>query len=177
MKKIKILEVNNIDLPGNRFNGYDMIQEVADDKLEIKQAVIFKESDNENVIKMLNKGQLIIHDIYETVEREQSIHNVFSITAPALFNLQEYKEADIVHFHLVHNTKLSLYSLIKAANEKKVIISIHDPWFLTGRCVHFYDCNKWKTGCKKCPNLNTAFELKDDNCSILWDLKKYVFDF
>ena len=58
MKKIKILEVNNIDLPGNRFNGYDMIQEVADDKLEIKQAVIFKESDNENVIKMLNKGQL-----------------------------------------------------------------------------------------------------------------------
>ena len=46
MKKIKILEVNNIDLPGNRFNGYDMIQEVADDKLEIKQAVIFQESDN-----------------------------------------------------------------------------------------------------------------------------------
>lgn len=176
MKKIKVLEVNNIDLPGNRFNGYDMIQEVADDKFEIKQAVIFKESDNEKVIKMLNKGQLIIHDIYETLEREQSIHNVFSITSPALFNLQEYKDADIIHFHLVHNTKLSLYSLIKAANEKKVIVSIHDPWFLTGRCVHFYDCNKWKTGCKKCSNLSTAFEFKEDNCSTLWNLKKYVFD-
>ena len=28
-KKMKILEVNNIDLPGKSFNGYDMIEELS----------------------------------------------------------------------------------------------------------------------------------------------------
>jgi len=177
MNKIKVLEVNNIDLPGNRFNGYDMIQDITDNNLKIKQAVIIKKSNNDKVIKMLkNKNQQIIYGIFENVERKQSIHNVFSITTPALLKLPEYKEADIIHFHMFHNTKLSLYSLIQIATEKKVVISIHDPWFLTGRCVHFYDCNKWKTGCDKCPNLKSLFPLDKDNCSQLWKLKKYVFD-
>lgn len=177
MNKIKILEVNNIDLPGKRFNGYDMIQDVADDNIEIKQAVIIKESDNDKVIEILkNNDSKIIYQILESVEKEQSIHNIFSITTPTLLTLPEYKEADIVHFHMFHNTKLSLYGLKKIATEKKVIISIHDPWFLTGRCVHFYDCNKWKTGCKDCQNLKNLFVLDEDNCSQLWNLKKYVFD-
>ena len=77
---------------------------------------------------------------------------------------------------MFHNTKLSIYSLIKIAEEKKVIISLHDPWFLTGRCVHFYDCLLWQKGCKKCPDLTTMFSFKEDNCQMLWKLKKYVFD-
>jgi len=47
MNKIKVLEVNNIDLPGNRFNGYDMIQDITDNNLKIKQAVIIKKSNND----------------------------------------------------------------------------------------------------------------------------------
>lgn len=177
MSKIKILEVNNIDLPGNRFNGYDMIEEITDEKFDITQAVINKVSDNKKVIEIYKSKRFdIIHEMFEIAEREQSIHNVFSISTPALLRLKEYKEADIVHFHMFHNSKFSLYSLIKIANEKKVVISIHDPWFLTGRCVHFYECEKWKTGCKNCPNLRNLFELKEDNCNQLWNLKKHVFD-
>lgn len=177
MEKIKVLEVNNIDLQGRRFNGYDMIKEISDDNIEIKQAVIEKESNNENVVKILrNSNSKLVHAVFDGVEKELSLHNVFSITSPALQALPEYQEADIVHFHMFHNTKLSLYSLIKMANEKKVVLSLHDPWFLTGRCVHFFECQKWKTGCQSCANLNTMFPLKEDNCSVLWNLKKYVFD-
>lgn len=177
MKKIKVLEVNNIDLQGRRFNGYDMIKEISDDTIEIKQAVIEKESNNENVVKILkNSNSKLVHAVFDGVEKELSLHNVFSITTPALQALQEYKEADIVHFHMFHNTKLSLYSLMKMANEKKVVVSLHDPWFLTGRCVHFFECQKWKTGCQNCNSLHTMFPLKEDNCKVLWNLKKYVFD-
>ncbi|MDO5394134.1 MAG: hypothetical protein Q4F33_05990 [Mycoplasmatota bacterium] len=42
MNKIKVLEVNNIDLLGRRFNGYDMIQDISDETIEVKQAVIHK---------------------------------------------------------------------------------------------------------------------------------------
>ncbi len=177
MNKIKVLEVNNIDLLGRRFNGYDMIQDISDENIQIKQAVIIKLSSNDNVVKILkNQNQEIIHAVFDSIEKENSIHNIYSITTPALLKLPEYKEADIVHFHMFHNTKLSIFSLIKIAKEKKVVISLHDPWFLTGRCVHFLSCNNWENGCKKCPNLHSLFPFDKDNCSQLWNLKKYVFD-
>ena len=56
MKKIKVLEVNNIDLQGRRFNGYDMIKEISDETIEIKQAVIEKESNNDSVVKILKNS-------------------------------------------------------------------------------------------------------------------------
>ncbi|MDO5394133.1 MAG: hypothetical protein Q4F33_05985, partial [Mycoplasmatota bacterium] len=77
---------------------------------------------------------------------------------------------------MFHNTKLSLFSLIKIAKEKKVVISLHDPWFLTGRCVHFLSCDNWQTGCQNCPDLHSLFPFDKDNCSELWNLKKYIFD-
>lgn len=177
MKKIKILEVNNIDLEGRLFNGYNMIYELDNKKFDIKQAVIIKQSDDKNVIELLNNGSLA--EAYErllTYENVNSIHNVYSITTPNLMNLKEYKEADIIHFHMFHNTKLSLYSLLKISKEKKVILSLHDPWMLTGRCIHFFKCDKWKTGCKSCNNLDSLFSFTKDNCHMMWNLKKQVFD-
>lgn len=177
MEKIKVLEVNNIDIVGNRFNGYDMIKEISDNNLEIKQAVITKLSDNNKVISLLNKPSKVdCFNKFESFEDNHSIKNVFSITTPCLTNLEEYKEADVIHFHMFHNTKLSLYSIRKIAEEKKVILSLHDPWFLTGRCVHFYDCSKWKTGCETCNNLTNLFSFKEDNCHSMWNLKKQVLN-
>ena len=40
--------------------------------------------------------------------------------------------------------------------------------------MHFYDCDKWKKGCKNCPNLNTHFNFKHDNCSLHWNLKRNI---
>lgn len=177
MKKIKILEVNNIDVIGNRFNGYDMIEDLSDDKLEIKQVVIDKLSDNENVHRLITNNSLKeCYNKFEGAEIEQSVKNIFSITSPNLRDLKVYKEADIIHFHMFHNTRLSLYSLKVIAQEKKVILSLHDPWFLTGRCVHFFECQKWRNGCKKCPNLNNVFYFSKDNCNDMWNLKKLIFE-
>ena len=107
MNRIKILEVNNIDLPGRRFNGYNMLEELSNKDFDIKQAVIIKQSDNDNVVKILNSDQLLsqYYHLFE-IEESLSIHNIFSITSPALFDMKEYKEADIVHLHMFHNAKL-----------------------------------------------------------------------
>lgn len=176
MEKIKVLEVNNIDLAGKRFNGYDMIDELSKEKFDIKQAVITKQSDNDRVLKMLENDQLLsAYYNLMSIEDYLSVHNIFSITTPALFDMEAYKEADIIHLHMFHNTKLSLYTLMEIAKEKHVVLSLHDPWFFTGHCVHFYECNKWQKGCQKCPDLKRTFPLNKDNCDILWNLKKFVF--
>lgn len=178
-EKIKILEVNDIDLLGKSFNAYDLVQDFKDDFfIDIKQAVVIKKSLDYKVIKLLKSYYNI--DIFYKLQyienNELSLNSIYSITSPALMKLKEYKEADIIHIHQFHNTKLSLYSLLKMSREKKVVISLHDPWFLTGRCVHFYDCDKWKSGCNNCKKLNTLFPFKIDNCNKLWKLKKNIFN-
>ncbi len=177
MEKINVLEVNNIDLPGRRFNGYDLLNELKDnDSINIKQIVIQKQSNNNKVKRLLTKNEQIqLLDNLEKFEKNLSIQSNLSITSPALINSKEYKEADIIHFHMFHNTKLSLISLIQICNEKKVIMSFHDPWMITGRCVHFGNCVKWKDGCNECENLNTLFSFEEDNCDVMWKLKEMIY--
>ena len=175
---IKILEVNSIDTLGNRYNGYDMIEELSGKEFDVKQAVIEKRSNNPKVVEILkNKPLRIIFDKFMYYEEpKQSIKNVLSISTPALMKMKEYKEADIVHIHMLHNAGLSLYALKKIAREKKLVVSMHDPWLLSGRCVHPFDCNKWKNGCNHCENLDNYFPLKEDHCHELWELKKKTFE-
>ena len=172
---IKILEVNNIDLTGRTFNGFNLINELNSDDINVKQVVIEKQSSCDNVIKLLNNKERFIYDKLNIFEEKLSIHNLLSITTPTLKHMKEYKEADIIHFHMFHNTKLSIPSLIDISREKHVVLTLHDPWFLTGRCVHFYDCDKWKTGCNNCKHLDNLFPFTKDNCNNMWNIKKEVF--
>lgn len=175
---IKILEVNNIDLPGRRFNGYDLMNETKDNSLDIKQLVIHKQSKNDKVVKILKNYEqmLMLEKLEEFENKDLSIHSNLSITSPALLNSKEYKEADVIHFHMFHNTKLSLISLLQICDDKKVVMSFHDPWSITGRCVHFGECMEWQTGCKECRNLGNLFEFKEDNCKSMWKLKKMIYE-
>lgn len=172
--KIKVLEVSFIDLPGKRFNGYDFIQDLDSNEFDVKQYVVVKQSKNRNVF--LNWEVIPVFENLMAYESFHSIHNWFSVTSDAILNSKEYKECDIVHFHFFHNAKLSVSSLLKFSQDKKIIISLHDPWFLTGRCVHFYECDKWQKGCKNCDFLNTLFELKEDNCNLMWEMKRRIFE-
>ena len=177
-KKINVLEVNNIDLPGRRFNGYDLMNNIEDESININQTVILKQSKNDKVKKLLQNSELmqLLEKLEEFENKELSVHSNLSITSPALIQSQAYKNADLIHFHMFHNTKLSLISLLQICSEKKVVMSFHDPWAITGRCVHFGECDKWKTGCIECKNLNTLFEFKEDNCNEMWKLKKMIYE-
>ena len=62
-----------------------------------------------------------------------------------------FKEADIVHLHWV-NGLVSTRS-VKGIN-KPVVWSIRDMWPITGGCHYSLDCEKYKSGCGVCPQLN-----------------------
>ena len=107
------------------------------------------------------------HDILST-------HSLLSLTTLFLKNNKYYKKADLVHYHQIHNSRFSLPTLFKMFKTKPTIISLHDPWMLTGRCVHPLECNKWETGCDCCNHLGTLFDLPQDNCNQLWKIKSEI---
>ena len=62
---------------------------------------------------------------------------------------------NIVHVHLlngnyVHNSKLLNFL---AKNNYKTIITLHAEVNYTGICEHAFDCDRWKSGCGKCPQV------------------------
>lgn len=61
---------------------------------------------------------------------------------------------DIIHLHNLHNNYVNIKVLFEFIERKKIktVITLHDCWFMTGKCCHFlYDgCYKWKTKCETC---------------------------
>lgn len=175
---MKILEVNNIDTVGRVFNGYNLQKYLNKQKnIKAKQAVIYKFSNDKNVERLLELKDINFFQKLEKLENDILFnHSQLSLTTNLLLNNKYYKESDIIHFHQFHNSKISLYSLIDIYKEKKIVISLHDPWFMTGRCVHPYNCTKWKKGCNSCEYLENMFSSEIDNSKSNWLLKKYIFD-
>ena len=175
---MKILEVNNIDLLGKRFNGYDLKEYINNNTDNTaKQIVTIKMSKDKNVISFF-KNKEVLSKEWKLIEAENdilSVHSILSFTSNLLNNNEEFNNADVVHYHLIHNTHLSLANFDDLCNHKPSVLSIHDPWNFTGRCVHPESCEKWKTGCNNCQKLDTLFPMKEDNCNSLWKLKKDIY--
>jgi glycosyltransferase involved in cell wall biosynthesis len=62
-----------------------------------------------------------------------------------------FLEADVVHLHNIHGGYFNYRMLPDLAALKPLVWTLHDMWALTGHCSHSFDCDRWRTGCGRCP--------------------------
>ncbi len=72
---------------------------------------------------------------------------------------------DVVHLHNLHSNYVHLPTLLSflAKNNIPTLITLHDCWFLTGYCAHYFyynNCQKWLTGCADCPAVCKSLKTK-----------------
>lgn len=81
---------------------------------------------------------------------------------------------DCVHLHNIHSNFINFKILFNYLNKNNIptIITLHDCWFFTGKCYHFFaeNCYKWKTHCIHCP------KNKDEIPSFFFDRSHHFFD-
>ena len=86
---------------------------------------------------------------------------------------------DIIHLHNLHSFCINLPMLFRYVkkNNISVVWTLHDCWTFTGHCPHFVmaNCDKWKTECHHCPQLNVYPKSKTDNTKTTHNLKKKWF--
>ena len=68
-------------------------------------------------------------------------------------------DPDLLWLHVIHGYYINyemLFAWIKSRPQMKVYWTFHDCWAFTGHCCYFTaeKCQKWKTGCYKCPLKN-----------------------
>jgi glycosyltransferase involved in cell wall biosynthesis len=144
------LQISSYDLIGNKFNGHNLHIYLRDKGIASKQVVLKKESNDENTYQY-------------NFHRNNSTKD--------LLRTKYFLESDIIHLHIVHNI-IDLNYLPIMSRLKPTLITLHDPFFLGGHCVHHFDCEKWKNHCEDCPYLKEPFPLESDYSALNFELKK-----
>lgn len=86
---------------------------------------------------------------------------------------------DVVHLHNLHGWYINIPMLFNYIKHKqiKTIWTLHDCWAFTAQCSHFTieKCEKWKTGCYKCPRYKLYPYTWVDRTKKMYKLKKKWF--
>ncbi len=125
-------------------------------------------------------GGLILRNIGLRLSAITGLYGCFSIidTIKLIFKLKRFNP-DVIHFHNLHDSYINIpliFHYIKN-NRIRVIWTLHDCWSFTGHCPYFTlsKCEKWKSGCMKCPSYKMYPSSLFDNSKLMWKLKRKWF--
>jgi len=90
--------------------------------------------------------------------------------------------ADIIDLRNLFGGFFNLWVLPTLSANKAVVWRLPDLWAITGHCAYPYDCERWKTGCYRCPLLTKDGRKKVeptptilDGTRSVWNSKKRIY--
>lgn len=172
---MKVFQINGYESPGARFHGLAITPQLKEQGVYSKHFSWVKDTDNPDVISFGPVNKLICR-LYNKIEQLLSLQSVLFPYGPEIMNLKEFEEADLIHLHIIHSGFFSMRHLPELTKKKPVVWTLHDPWVLTGHCIHPFDCDRWKIGCGQCPDLKSPFPLKRDRSKFLFSYKERSFE-
>lgn len=172
---MNILQINGYQSPGRRFNGLALKPYLAVRGVSSKHLVWEQDRVEEDVISLTNPYLRKLNRFLRGAEIKLSLQSQLYVNGRAIRQLPEFKEADVIHYHIIHSGFLSMQSLPALTALKPAVWTLHDPWALTGHCVHPFSCTRWQTGCGQCPNLDTDFKIEKDTTALNFKLKKFAY--
>jgi glycosyltransferase involved in cell wall biosynthesis len=137
-----------------------------------------RKAENEHEIPITDDLGVNLHGVYTRLTDRTGFAS-FSATKKLLNTLDKIKP-DIIHIHNLHGYYINidmLFEYIKN-NNISVVWTLHDCWAFTGHCAWFdaCGCQKWKTCCHHCQQLDTyPASLKVDSSKWNYMKKKEIF--
>ena len=89
------------------------------------------------------------------------------------------EKPDVVHLHCINGYFVNIFKLIAWLKKSsiKTVLTLHAEFMHTANCGYALDCEKWKTGCGKCPRLKKETNsLFIDGTHSSWVKMKKAFD-
>lgn len=172
---MNILYLNNEDIIGRRFNGFDLMLYYNGLGHKVSMVVWDKRSLDKSVIKSWN---LPFRRFFKAfgyfANRFASLPNIF-YPFHLLFK-KEFWKADIIHLHLIGNNYFSLFELPLITIFKPTVITVHEFSFVTSHCNYpASNCVQWKIACRSCPDRIRPFGLTQNTEGLIWDIKKFIY--
>lgn len=94
---------------------------------------------------------------------------------PGTWQLMESGSFDIVHCYNLHGGYFDLRILPAMSRRVPLVLDLRDAWLLSGHCSHSLACDRWKSGCGQCPDLNLYPSIRRDGSAFNWGRKQRIF--
>jgi len=172
---MKVLQVNGYESPGRRFNGLALTPWLAKYGIESRHLIWDKDTQDPAVLTFEGKWARPLTQRLAKLEQRYSLQSLLYPNAWQMMRMPAFKEAEVLHLHIIHSGYLSLAALPWITRRKPTVWTLHDPWAMTGHCIYPMDCTRWKTGCGSCPDLTSQFELARDRTRLLFRLKRRAY--
>ncbi|AVJ30634.1 glycosyltransferase family 4 protein [Achromobacter spanius] len=172
---MKVLQVNGYQSPGRRFNGLSLKPHLEALGVSSKHFVWEQDRQEEGVVSLHGTLQRKVNRLTRGVEKVLSLQSQLYSNGMHMRRLDAFREADLVHYHIIHSGFLSMQSLPAMTADKPSLWTLHDPWAMTGHCIHPFSCQRWKTGCGQCPDLKTDFAIQRDTTALNFRLKRSAY--
>lgn len=91
------------------------------------------------------------------------------------------RRPDVIHCHNLHGQVtgacgyFDLRALPSLSRRFPVILTLHDAWPFTGHCAHSFACERWRTGCGRCPDLTIYPAIRRDATAQNWRRKQEIY--
>lgn len=113
-------------------------------------------------------GCLPDRKLHALLSRVSGLQGYFSrLATRGLLGYIDKISPDIVHLGNLHGNYINLAMLLKHLAKKNIatVVTLHDSWFYTGKCVYYIEdkCDKWTDKCGGCP------ALRKGNISLFFD--------
>ncbi len=170
---MKISYIGLQDAIGHKFNGMDLCREMRRRGHDARFYVLEKKTNEEWVVPICGAAGRFLLKAINRLEMLLSLQNCLS---PIVFFLRRHAhlmESRIVHLQMVQFGFFPHRLAPFFAQRAKVLWTFHDPWPLTGHCIHpaISSCDRWERGCGLCPNLNAEFRISCDTTRFLFNRK------
>jgi hypothetical protein len=178
---MKILHINTICEKGGAALLMTTLAQNMERIYGIKNGYIIGRSSFENSDKMLSLNRT---DLYlfgqKKLKRILTEKGFQYIYMPSEYYysvkmVEEFKP-DIIHLHNTHGDYFQINLIKKLSKIAPIVWTFHDMFPVAGHCAHSFNCDKWQTGCGKCPYPDTYPQIIKDQTAFLWKYKKFIYN-
>jgi glycosyltransferase involved in cell wall biosynthesis len=171
----RVLIVTHHDTQGDNFNGVSLAAKLRAGGMAAT-AIVWEKSSRRSLVMRLwpTPTKKWEARLIAALERRLSLHSILGYFPLGLAFRREFWRAEVVHLQLIQPSLFALWIVPILSALKPLVWTIHDPWLLTGHCIHPAECGRWKHGCGRCPDLRRLFEIRRDRTAANWRYKARI---
>lgn len=174
----KLVQINSVVNTGSTGRIAEQLGQLATSQ-GWESYIAYGREARESKSKLIRIGGSFGVNLHAFASKFLDCHGLCSKNATRTFlkQLDEIKP-DVVHLHNIHGYYINYPMLFNYLREHNIptIITMHDFWLMTGHCGYINkSCDRWKTGCGKCPRLDQYPAAKIDRTARNWQLKADLF--
>ena len=174
---MKVLHINQSDIGGVAgIAGYRLHQGLLDRGIDSRLLVGVAKTKSDRVATTPSQSCLD-RQIFRFTRR-LGLHSVNIVSTCDITHHTLYQNADVLNLNNLHTGYFGYFNYLALASftkNKPAIFTLHDMWSFTGHCAYSYECDRWKTGCGKCPHLDVYPQIKLDNTRLEWQMKNWIY--